>query len=237
MFERIERPLSEILLWLESKRLFITKIVPPSNCFTATSSSAKPDNKGVRSKTEEEVEVEKMKEEEERMEKEMRGEEEETKEEEERKEGDIHSVSHLLNLIDRTRTTTEDIITERESEISRQSTLRTMLLQQSALDADLRAVTDMQNNAHQTVCIMLHVTLLFHALDLRYFTFHFFTLHSLVILSSSPSCNITSYIDYQVPFVSNLFNYNHFPLYPFSLSPCPFSAALKHRIGITVLAV
>ena len=164
MFDRIERPLSEILLWLESKKLFVSKIVPPSNCFTATSSSAKPDNKGVRSKTDEEVEVEMMKEEEERMEKEMRGEEEvkieeEEKTEEERKEEDIHSVSHLLNLIDRTRTTTEDIITERESEISRQTTLRTMLMQQSALDADLRAVADMRNNTQQTVCYVLHIAL------------------------------------------------------------------------------
>jgi hypothetical protein len=179
VFDRIERPLSEILLWLESKKLFVSKIVPPSNCFTATSSSAKSDNKGVRSKSEEEVEVEKMKEEEERMEKEMRGEEEvkieEEKTEEERKEGDIHSVSHLINLIDRTRTTTEDIITERESEISRQTTLRTMLLQQSALDADLRVVTDMQTNTQQTVCIVLHITLRLYNFQIWLLRFTFFS--------------------------------------------------------------
>ena len=64
---------------------------------------------------------------------------------------DINSVTHLLNLIDRTRTTTEDIIIEREAEISRQITLKSMLLQQNALDADLRAVTNMQTNSHQTV--------------------------------------------------------------------------------------
>ena len=70
---------------------------------------------------------------------------------EERRVEDINSVTHLLNLIDRTRTTTEDIIIEREAEIARQITLKSMLLQQNALDADLRAVTDMQNNTHQTV--------------------------------------------------------------------------------------
>ena len=64
---------------------------------------------------------------------------------------DINSVTHLLNLIDRTRTTTEDIIIEREAEISRQITLKSMLLQQNALDADLRTVTNMQTNSHQTV--------------------------------------------------------------------------------------
>jgi hypothetical protein len=189
VFDRIERPLSEILLWLESKKLFVTKIVPPSNCFTATSSSAKPDNKGVRIKTEEEVEVEKMKEEEERREKEMRGEEEEKieeeKTEEERKEGDIHSVSHLLNLIDRTRTTTEDIITERESEISRQTTLRTMLLQQSALDADLRAVADMQTSTHQAVWIVLQITLRLYSFQIWSLRFTFSLFYSLVHPPSS----------------------------------------------------
>lgn len=122
------------------------------------------------------------------MEKEMRGEEEvkieeEDKTEEERKEGDIHSVSHLLNLIDRTRTTTEDIITERESEISRQTTLRTMLMQQSALDADLRAVADMQNNTQQTVCIVLHITLRLYSFQIWSLRFTFFS----ILLSRLPT--------------------------------------------------
>lgn len=154
MFERIERPLSEILLWLESKKVFIAKIVPPSVSFTATSSSSsssvslsssvRVDKSKVESKKGEKIEEDRKVE---RNGEEINGEERK----EERRVEDINSVTHLLNLIDRTRTTTEDIIIEREAEIARQITLKSMLLQQNALDADLRAVTDMQNNTHQTV--------------------------------------------------------------------------------------
>lgn len=155
MFERIERPLSEILLWLESKKVFIAKIVPPSVSFTATSSSSsssvslsssvRVDKSKVESKKGEKIEDDK------RNGEEINGEERNEERKEERRVEDINSVTHLLNLIDRTRTTTEDIIIEREAEIARQITLKSMLLQQNALDADLRAVTDMQNNTHQTV--------------------------------------------------------------------------------------
>jgi hypothetical protein len=35
IFDKIEHPLSEILLWLESKRTYVTKIVPPMSSYTS----------------------------------------------------------------------------------------------------------------------------------------------------------------------------------------------------------
>ena len=60
---------------------------------------------------------------------------------------DISSVRHLLRLIERTRGTTEEVITEREKEIERQISLKDILLAK----ADLQEVERMRTGGHVQV--------------------------------------------------------------------------------------
>ena len=110
-FHKIERALSEILLWLESKRIFVTKIVPPISCYSSPDCSVFGDDllnggrrHSVGSAANENI--------------------------------DINSIEQVLQLIERTRCTTELVIDEREHEIVRQTSLvkvNELLLEQAKL--------------------------------------------------------------------------------------------------------
>lgn len=110
-----------MLLWLESKKKFISKIIPPVSSYASPISDISRKslfndghNKNI------------------------------TKQ-------DINDVKQLLRLIDQSKNITEDIITERENEISRQIMLREILLS----EAELKNVSDMRTDTHTQV-LTLH---------------------------------------------------------------------------------
>ena len=113
-----------MLLWLESKKKFISKIVPPVSSYSSPISDISRKslfNDGYNKNI--------------------------TKQ-------DINNVKQLLRLIDQSKNITEDIITERENEISRQVMLREILLS----EAELKNVSDMRTDTHTQVLTLHHLT-------------------------------------------------------------------------------
>lgn len=133
-FRKIERALSEILLWLESKRIFVNKIVPPISCYSSPDCSASEDDPSCRRKRRSDAEKDKI---------------------------DINNIDQLLQLIERTRGTTELVIDEREHEITRQTSLvkvKELLLEQANLQLMLEGKDGSGTSGVQTP-VQVHVSL------------------------------------------------------------------------------
>ena len=127
-FYKIEKALSEILLWLESKRIFVTKIVPPISCYSSPNCSVRGDDilSGGRRHSVSSAANEDF---------------------------DINSIEQLLQLIERTRCATELVIDEREHEIVRQTSLvkvNELLLEQANLQLMLEGKDGSGTSGAQT---------------------------------------------------------------------------------------